>query len=42
MNKTRQLYHKINNIRGGFRKHIMFLKNEDGSLTKGHEEILEK
>jgi exonuclease III len=42
MNRTRQLYQKINSIRGGFRKHIKFLKNDDGSLTTGQEEILEK
>jgi len=42
MNRARQLYQKINSIRGGFRKHNKFLKNEDGSLTTGQEEMLEK
>ncbi|KAL4084333.1 hypothetical protein QTP88_028157 [Uroleucon formosanum] len=42
MNRARQLYQKINSIRGGFRKHNTFLKNEDGSLTTGQEEMLEK
>jgi hypothetical protein len=35
MNRTRQLYQKINSIRGGYKKHNKFLKNEDGSLTTG-------
>ncbi|XP_025421560.1 uncharacterized protein LOC112691510 [Sipha flava] len=42
MNRTRQLYQKVNSIRGGYKKHNKFLKNEDGSLTTGQEEILEK
>jgi len=41
MNKTRQLYQKINSIREGYRKHNKLLKNNDGSLT-GQEEILKK
>lgn len=40
--RTRQLYQKINSIRGGFRKNNKFLKNEDGSLKTGQEEMLEK
>lgn len=42
MNRTKQLYRKINPVRGGFRKRNKFLKNDDGSLTTGQEEIWEK
>jgi len=42
MNRTRQLYQKINSKRGGYRKHNKFLNNDDGTLTTGYEEILEK
>lgn len=41
MNRTKQLYQQINAIRGGYRKHNKFLKNENDSLTTKHEEILE-
>jgi len=41
MKRTRQLYKK-NSISGGYRKHNKFLKNDDGSLTTGQEDILEK
>jgi len=35
MNRAKQLYQKINSIKGGYRIHNKFLKNEDGSLTTG-------
>jgi len=41
-NKTRELYQKIKSIRGGYKKHERFLKNEGGSLISEQDKILEK
>jgi hypothetical protein len=41
-NKTRQLYQKINSIRGKYKKHNKFLKNDDGSLVTEQDKVLEK
>lgn len=40
--KTRELYQKINSIRGGYKKRERFLKNEDGSIITEQGKILEK
>jgi len=40
--KTRQLYQKINSIRGEYKKHNKFLKNDNGSLVIEQDKILEK
>ncbi|XP_060846231.1 uncharacterized protein LOC132925892 [Rhopalosiphum padi] len=42
VNRTRQLYQKINSIRGGHKKHEKFLKNDDGSLVTEQDKVLEK
>ncbi|KAL5239046.1 hypothetical protein ACI65C_006456 [Semiaphis heraclei] len=39
VNRTRQLYKKINSIRGGYKKHEKFLKNDDGSLVTQQDKI---
>jgi len=41
-NKTRQLYQKINSIKGKYKKYNKFLKNDDGSLVTEQNKILEK
>ncbi|KAL4092460.1 hypothetical protein QTP88_026961 [Uroleucon formosanum] len=42
VNRTRQLYQKIKSIRGGYKKHEKFLKNDDGSLVTEQDKVLEK
>ncbi|KAL5246419.1 hypothetical protein ACI65C_013827 [Semiaphis heraclei] len=39
VNRTRQLYQKINSIRGGYKKHEKFLKNDDGSLVTEQDKM---
>jgi hypothetical protein len=41
-NKTRQLYQKKNSIRGKYKKHNKFLKNDNGSLVTEQDKVLEK
>lgn len=40
-NKTRELYQRINSIRGGYKKHERFLKFEDGSIITEQDKIPE-
>jgi len=38
----RQLYHKVNSFKGGYRRQEIFLKNDDGRLVTNQEEIMER
>jgi len=39
VNRTRQLYQKINSIRRVYKKHEKFLKNDDGSLVTEQDKV---
>lgn len=42
LNRTRDMYKRVNGIKGDFKKKERFLKDEDGTLITAEKKIAEK